>query len=220
MSKCRSVRITCPKCNQEHDFTIWESINTALDPEMKQAVRDGSAFLFTCPDCGEKTNVEYGFLYHQMEDRIMIHYATSDENAEEIKSFLAKGFDDFPGMSFKENGYLLRIVRTKAQLLEKLAVIDAGLDDRVVEIVKLFVRVQYTKENKDNPVEESYMYFSDGQKTVQLVLADGTFASANIPDEYYESIRSQFEHKMPALRADDELVIDHEWAMKLLANRG
>lgn len=88
MSISQPITITCPKCHTESEYVMWESINTMLDPEMKSAVRDGSAFLFTCPECGAKTNVDYGFLYHQMEDRIMIHYASSDENAKEIYDFV------------------------------------------------------------------------------------------------------------------------------------
>lgn len=84
MSKRCEVTITCPKCNEEHPFVMWQSINTQLDPEMRAAVKDRSAFQFICPTCGEKTYVDYGFLYHQMEDGIMIHYASSDEDAEEI----------------------------------------------------------------------------------------------------------------------------------------
>ena len=84
MSRSRLISITCPECQKESDFRIWESINTMLNPEMKSAVRDRSAFLFTCPECGAKKYVDYGFLYHQMEDHIMIHYVNSDENAEEI----------------------------------------------------------------------------------------------------------------------------------------
>lgn len=51
MSKHMKEQITCPECGKKSDFLIWESINTTLDPEMKQAVRDGSAFMFKCPHC-------------------------------------------------------------------------------------------------------------------------------------------------------------------------
>lgn len=40
----RRETIICPKCGQESEFTIWRSINTMLDPEMKKVVRDKSAF--------------------------------------------------------------------------------------------------------------------------------------------------------------------------------
>ena len=83
MSSHREINVTCPQCHKENSCVIWSSINTALDPEMKKAVRDRSAFQFICPDCGARTTLVYGFLYHQMEDHIMIQYAASDEAAEE-----------------------------------------------------------------------------------------------------------------------------------------
>ena len=49
MSMERTISITCPGCGHSSDFVIWQSINTVMNPDMKQAVRDGSAFAFTCP---------------------------------------------------------------------------------------------------------------------------------------------------------------------------
>ena len=74
MSQRREVSLTCPQCGKEHPFIIWNSINTILNPEMKEAVKDRSAFRFVCPDCGAKTYVDYDLLYHQMEDRIIEIY--------------------------------------------------------------------------------------------------------------------------------------------------
>lgn len=59
MSKTRIMPVTCPSCGKDSDFTVWESINTMLDPEMKAKVRDGSAFTFECPHCGAEVQVEY-----------------------------------------------------------------------------------------------------------------------------------------------------------------
>lgn len=64
MSMHDTITITCPECGKDAEFRIWKSINTKIDPEMKAAVRDRSAFLFTCPNCGAKHYVDYGFLYH------------------------------------------------------------------------------------------------------------------------------------------------------------
>ncbi len=82
MSRRREAVITCPKCHKEHPFVTWDSINVSLDLEMKDAVLDRSAFLFECPDCGEKTNVNYRTLYHDMEKQVMIQYAITDEDAD------------------------------------------------------------------------------------------------------------------------------------------
>ena len=58
MSKHYETTITCPKCGKEAPFRIWESINTTLDPEMKEKVKDRSAFLFTCPNCSEVSHLQ------------------------------------------------------------------------------------------------------------------------------------------------------------------
>lgn len=54
MSSRMKISVTCPGCNGEYPFVMWKSINTTLNPEMKAAVKDRSAFLFECPSCGKK----------------------------------------------------------------------------------------------------------------------------------------------------------------------
>ena len=80
MSEQREITINCPKCKKSSPFMIWSSINTSLDPSMKQAVKDRSAFRFICPDCGLKTYLDYGFFYQQTEGRIMICYVVTEED--------------------------------------------------------------------------------------------------------------------------------------------
>ena len=142
MSLSREEMITCPKCGQQSPFMIWQSVNTMIDPEMKGAVRDLSAFRFTCPNCGNQAVIDYGFLYHQMEDQIMIFYAETDKDVENFMSSFSKdripadmkGFLD----DFLNDSYLIRIVRSQNELREKLEIFDAGLDDRIVEIARYF----------------------------------------------------------------------------------
>ncbi|MBQ1321303.1 MAG: CpXC domain-containing protein, partial [Solobacterium sp.] len=79
MSQTATVTITCPKCGKNHPFEIWDSVNTTLDPDMKEKVASGEIFRFTCPSCGAETQVNYNLLYHQMDDRIMIQFARMKE---------------------------------------------------------------------------------------------------------------------------------------------
>ena len=47
MSRHHIEKVTCPSCHHEGDFEVWDSINTALDPEMKEKVLNQSIFLYT-----------------------------------------------------------------------------------------------------------------------------------------------------------------------------
>ena len=59
MSRHHIEKVTCPSCHHEGDFELWDSINTALDPEMKEKVLNQSIFLYTCPSCGETFRLNY-----------------------------------------------------------------------------------------------------------------------------------------------------------------
>lgn len=49
MSQSSMSEITCPACGSKHEFKVWDSINTKQDLELKEAVRTGDAFRYTCP---------------------------------------------------------------------------------------------------------------------------------------------------------------------------
>lgn len=215
MSSHREISVTCPKCNQDHPFVMWGSINTTLNPEMKAAVKDRSAFLFECPSCGEKTYVDYGFLYHQMEDRIMIHYAHSDENAEEVYKMLTE--DDPTGMiqDMRKENYLIRIVRTQNELREKIAIFDEGLDDRIVEIFKIYILATFQKDNPNFKAIE-ILYFRDDNKNYVQIIADGKPQGvAEIPNAFYEKLSQEYADKIPDIRKD-EPYIDRQWALQAM----
>lgn len=216
MSMERTVDITCPDCGKTSDFVIWQSINTQIDPEMKQAVRDRSAFLFTCPHCGNKHNVDYGFLYHQMEDRIMIHYATSDEEAQDVcKMYSSNAGIDPMLVNLRAENYMIRIVRSQNQLLEKLAIIDAGLDDRLVELYKLFLLADMLKDKPELNGAEILEYNADGKHYLDISSGHKHIGYAELSMETYQLLVDRFSAKLPDRRAQKPFV-DRKWALEFL----
>lgn len=89
MSKHHIEKVTCPSCHHEGDFEVWDSINTVLDPAMKEKVLNQSIFLYTCPNCGETFRLNYPTLYHQMEDLVMI-YLVPESSRRHMKCFMEK----------------------------------------------------------------------------------------------------------------------------------
>jgi len=93
MSRHHIEKVTCPSCHHEGDFELWDSINTALDPEMKEKVLNKSIFLYTCPSCGETFRLNYPTLYHQMEDLIMIYLVSESEVEKTYEMFYGEKWD-------------------------------------------------------------------------------------------------------------------------------
>lgn len=79
MSKYHIEKIKCPKCSKEKEAYLWDSINTVINPEMKEKVRTGEVFEWSCPDCGYQANLNYAMLYHQMEDQVLIYYVPGNQ---------------------------------------------------------------------------------------------------------------------------------------------
>ncbi len=226
MSKERIETITCPTCGKRSEFTIWESINTMIDPQMKAAVRDLSAFQFTCPKCGDTAQIDYGFLYHQMEDKIMIQYAPTDEYAEQFKqqiSFFRNG--NLPGImkTILTDNYLIRMVRSKNELLEKLAIFDAGLDDRIIEIYKASTIPMILAANGKEDLVKDLMKKADlffariGQKNFIEIYENRKLAARiGVDPDLYELDVNISSGILPDLRSD-ELIIDRDYAFRAIS---
>jgi hypothetical protein len=191
MTKMSKQIIKCPECDTAHRFTIYDSVNVALDSSLKDRVLSGELILFRCPDCGSQTVVLYPLLYHDMHKKFMICLIG--------KEFYGSGTFDAPGqgmhlLSFMEP-YRLRVVFTMHELIEKILIFDEGLDDRAVERVKPAVRAW----QKKNDLECGLLLFrglvKDKDDQVQLILTNycGNGESyAAVPYRLYETARMSF----------------------------
>lgn len=74
MSSFRNIKITCPACNTEGPYSVWDSVNVDLDPELKSKVMDGSLFTWVCPNCKKSFKAPYSFLYHDMRHHLMVYF--------------------------------------------------------------------------------------------------------------------------------------------------
>ncbi|MBP3210559.1 MAG: CpXC domain-containing protein [Oscillospiraceae bacterium] len=215
MSLSSEITVTCPVCQNNYPFRIWISINTEENPELKKAIQDRSAFLFKCPDCGAKSYIDYGFLYHDMENRIMLYYADSKESAEETYLMFIGRARAGIAQIFQEKKYLIRIVRSQNELLEKVAIFDAGLDDRIIEICKVFILGSIQDQDPDAKGIK-ILYFWESGKNFFRVLSNGKpYAESEILPEMYEEIQKEYGGRIPDIRSDD-LFIDRKWAYRIM----
>ena len=133
------VPVSCSHCHRSTQAEPVQRINTALDPELKTRVKDGSLFVWECPYCGTRNLLKYQTLYHDPEARLMVWLLpegmTPPTEVEEAVKDL--------------EGYTLRRVLEVGDLIEKVNIHDAGLEDTVMEMCKWVTRRELSAKNPE-----------------------------------------------------------------------
>ena len=78
MTKISAQPITCPKCQHDGEFRMYETVNVTLDQSLRDRVFTDDLFKWTCPGCGETFTIVYPFLYQDMDNGFMIHFSHDD----------------------------------------------------------------------------------------------------------------------------------------------
>jgi len=216
MEKAVEKTVTCPKCQGEGKFTVYGSINSVQDPELTEKLKNLSLFDYTCPHCNARVTFDYGLLYHDMDKRIMIYYKRKEADAKKVADmFLGRGIYDVA--EDLQGKYLYRVVRRKRQLREKIAIFDANLDDRYMELAKLFYLTKFEADYPDLEAEWIYIYGKDGGFYIAFSTKEGEI-STNFDMAVYTHMKEVFPELSDPLRGG-EVFIDQEWAMKQMNNR-
>ena len=79
MSECSKEQIKCPRCHYDSPMTVWDSINSDLNPELKEKLLDGELYHWKCEVCGLELDVPFGTLYHDMEHKFMLFFSPNGE---------------------------------------------------------------------------------------------------------------------------------------------
>jgi hypothetical protein len=129
MSVVGTVRVTCPGCGLAQDFRLVQSINTRTDAEAKRKLIAGELNVARCA-CGKVTQLDANVLFHDPDAEYYCRLCPGDERdlAEAEALFLASGATG-----------RLRLVRSLNALIEKVKLLDAGLDDWAIEITKVLL---------------------------------------------------------------------------------
>lgn len=209
---------TCPSCGKGNAVKVYIGINTAEDPQLKASVKDGSLFVWECLHCGARHLTRSQLLYHDPEERLMVWLLPdgmlSPEREASVRATLEKQFAD------PENGlegYTLRRVGSTGDLIEKVNLQDAGLDDVVMEMAKWITRSEMADKDRANAEEilraPLRFYRMDGaDNEIQLSFPmNGAMQVVSIGFNVYEDCRGIVQRN-PSMKPQAGFArVDAEW---------
>lgn len=171
MSIKNKCAVSCPGCNTKMNFIKYDSVTATLNPEIKRQLLSGEFGKTICPVCGQVSYIVYGFLFHDPKGRYMIS--------------LKYDYSDACPMVSTPRNYKLRHTEELPELVEKIHIFDAQLDDVIIEIVKIMLNSMREKNDKYLFVkyEGDFLYFETSESVIRIdaILYD-------MAEEYYHGI--------------------------------
>ena len=179
MSMPRKVSVSCPRCKASLDATVWDSVNTDISSDLPQKIISGEFFEHTCSNCGFAFQIEYPTLYHDMKHGAMIWIVHQDEKYEFNVKDARESVKLFPG-------YLTRIVHNVPELREKVSIIEADRDDRVIEFIKLLFAGQLDEEYPDFCIDRIFYRLVGQQEYVEFYDSEGNSKHSVLDEDTYQ----------------------------------
>ena len=122
---------------------------------------------------------------------------------------------DSPRIDLRRENYMCRIVRTQSEFLEKLAIIDAFLDDRIVEIYKLLLLADLQQNNPDLKDIEIFMLNEDHKHLFQVISDGRSIGYVEMSMETYHLLSTRHGGNLLVRSAQDPFV-NRQWAVEFL----
>lgn len=209
MSMPMEVTITCPACQATIKSTAWRSINTDY-PNAAELIISGKLFEAKCPKCGFVAHLAYDLLFNDMQHGFYIWVVHHDEKYDaKIENILSQ-----------KNilGFYTRIVDGVDALREKVQILQAGKDDRVVELCKQFLLLEAKKLRHE--FEPVYMEFVSDNGTCEVLFYEANSQTTRIEltADFYGEISSRYRDDILDADTHNTPFIDAAWARKVIGN--
>ena len=203
--------MTCPACQHEQAFTAWKSINARSTLNLKKKLLDRSLVTFLCGKCGHAAGVDQALLYHDMNRHVMLMLGQQEPGDPTLP-------EPLPAKIRAEYSY--RLVDSVNELIEKVLILDADLDDRAVELFKvaLMASIEESQRGNNPALFFNSTYANDNsEEQVEFVLvnAAGTRAVSVPLEKAYNGFVNEFCKELPTVVSEcgQWLRVDREYAL-------
>jgi hypothetical protein len=160
-------------CEKTFEAEIPDSVELTADKTIVERILDGTFLTYTCPHCG-----------YSVKPEVPLRITDSSLNIDKRNRYLL-GMTDFPSAG--------RIVIGYKELVEKLKIYLADLDDCAIELIKYYLLA------RAGPGAAPSIYFQerDGDELLFDIfgLREDEIGKARIPGELYEKSLGELPEK-------------------------
>lgn len=207
METTRKINCICSKCGEKEEIELPQIITE----ENRRETEDLSLFKWKCPKCGHILKLLYPCMYVNEKKKILIWYINDLKDTEQLERELPERFQQSTILFMK------RFCHTLEEFGEKVRVLEGGLEDRTIELLKImtFARMHIS----DETIEHIYFYRRNEMNNCEFTIFTREGPSGiTLPFSMYEEINELVEREMPVLQ-DRFYCIDLDWAGEQIMQR-
>jgi len=203
MTQQKTITVNCPACFEDGNFRIYSSIDTSETPAIKEDIFSREIFKFTCPSCGEEILVAYDCTYTDPDNKYIIA--------------LVSGMEQESTSALMVEGHTLRIVTSINEFVEKIALCEDKIDDKVVELYKIMLEDQFEDERPGSKILGIFYGgrdFENNSLMFFIITENAENCRAMLSMQTYEAIANQFSASAEKFAECSE--VNRDWAIGVL----
>lgn len=224
MEDQEKIKFICPHCQAKVESNSHSTINVTLNPELKEKLFSGEIFVKECSQCKEKIQVLHSFLYHDLDNKVMISFGDEAEHVQELMQDLRSEMkeNDLNIDAFYAD-YRIRATKDINDVFEKIYIFDEDLDDRVIEFCKILVVQNMVEAQELKPEDILDVRYLPNKVLKENEEIDKDAIAINVyckeDKAWIKTLNKNFydqcaNYVLNSTKKDDlasNLVIDHQW---------
>jgi hypothetical protein len=230
MAQSKFITANCPECGGLINVEVWDSVDAVEEPGQRERILSRAFFEHECEECGEVFGLRSTFLYLDTDYRFMVYMVAEEDKEEEErvvseisdpKADIVGTLNDFDDAE-EAGAYLGRTVIGPDRLIEKIMMLESGYDDRLIEVMKLFVAHQAGAQLGAGGVRDIFFEGTGGEGGGRFVLTldDGARADVAFPAGMYDSLKDGLWQAVEGSTPEGFAVIDKDWATAVIEELG
>ena len=219
MADFQLTTINCPVCGSEFQAKSYTNLNSHNNANEFDELCNGHLFAQHCPSCHEHVVVDFPVLVDDMDNKYLIQYIPASKDGKDAVMHSLANFTGLAkhGQDTHYAGYGFRICMAQTDLQEKILIAKAGLDDRVVELVKGLLAIHQA--SKSGFAVTSPIYFEERQNDnliFEIHNENHEHFDIICPEDTYKSLGDDFKFED---KNSEGFVINRAWALEALMQK-
>lgn len=216
MSINSKQEIKCPYCGHLNDVTVWSSITAEDSQDLKEEILKRKINIMTCSNCQKQALLPNPLLYHDKEKQLMISFRPCGDNSEKMRVFSEIKASSLRSGELKEfEDYNLRFVYRYDDLMEKILIFDKGLQDKVIEVLKVLILMQEPEKAKDR----TSVFGKTENDEMEFLVRDNKeerFYTSRVPMSTYDTIKEQLRLSGVKFKSFNWEMVDIDYGASLI----